>query len=381
LLIVSICVFSATIFADLGATPDSEKLHTVVKDDTLANISFKYYSKSDRERGAHWIHIYEYSIDKNLIDPVKQPIVPYGKKDARVNIFVDKKVAIPFFKGQYPSANELLNKYGFRLADDGYSVEQIETYLPINIGVEGSSEKTTNKDKVPFWVGNYQANVDSAIKEVEDAKAKQIERIKMLFENYQIQLNEDMTLTIITSNGSIVKGTIKDNGDGTLTFTITGMDPLLVTVKDNKKVTIVVEPIKVGDNVYFVFDSGEVKLTFSTGVQFWVGEYKADVDFYIEQLSKGLSEAEKKALKAKFDNIKPLIDGYTITLGSDYKVTTTMGGEYKTGTISENADGSLNLNIEGKKALKVMPLQEKEKGVIYFTISDDNMLIKFVKIK
>ncbi|MFW5800321.1 MAG: LysM peptidoglycan-binding domain-containing protein, partial [Spirochaetota bacterium] len=124
-------------FFDLGATPDREKIHTVVKGDTLANLSFKYYSKDDIKRGAHWIHIYDYSVNKNFIDPEKQPIKPYEVDEAFVRLNIGQKVAIPFFDNdKYPSTDNLLNKYGFELSDDGEVQPQINTGLPINIEVE-----------------------------------------------------------------------------------------------------------------------------------------------------------------------------------------------------------------------------------------------------
>lgn len=136
IIIFIVAIFlSPSMFAQLGITPDKDKTHKVVKDDTLANLSFKYYTKDDRDRGAHWIHIYEYSVEKEYINPKTQPIKPYGKNDAFVKLFIDKKVIIPIYNGKYPDANALLNKYGFQLGKDGVSVE-MTTGIPINVDIE-----------------------------------------------------------------------------------------------------------------------------------------------------------------------------------------------------------------------------------------------------
>lgn len=138
--ILIVLIGTSQIFADLGAKPDKEKEITVVLNDFLSKLSFKYYTEDDRKRGAHWIHIYEYSIDKKYINPKLQPILPYGKNDAFVKLYVGQKVAIPFFNGLYPSANSLLKKYNLKLSEDGKSVEAIDTGLPINMEMDTDSE-------------------------------------------------------------------------------------------------------------------------------------------------------------------------------------------------------------------------------------------------
>ncbi len=123
------------LYADLGATPDSEKTHTVKKGDTLANLSFKYYTKDDIERGAHWIHIYEYNVEKNLINSKNQPIIKYGKRNARVNLWIGQKLLIPFFEGAYPNPETILARYGIDV--EITQMEQKETtYKEVDVEIE-----------------------------------------------------------------------------------------------------------------------------------------------------------------------------------------------------------------------------------------------------
>lgn len=122
-----------------GKTPSNDFEHIVVKGDTLANLSYKYYSASDRKRGAHWIHIYEYSVLKGYIDPKKQPIEPYDVNEAYVKLNIGQRVAIPIFKKTYPSAVKLLNKYGFKFGKDGKEIEKL--IIPINIDVVKEDEE------------------------------------------------------------------------------------------------------------------------------------------------------------------------------------------------------------------------------------------------
>jgi len=116
-------------------TPKSgEVIHKVVSGDTLADLSFKYYSNDDRKRGAHWIHIYDKSVEKGYIDPKKQPIVPYEKYEGFVKLIIGQNVIIPFYD-KYPSAKDLLNKYGFTIGDNG-EIKELETGMPINIDID-----------------------------------------------------------------------------------------------------------------------------------------------------------------------------------------------------------------------------------------------------
>ncbi len=391
LIIFTAFVLTAQIFAELGATPDSEKTHTVVDKDTLANISYKYYTNDDRERGAHWIHIYEYSIDKKLIDPKKQPIVPYGKTDARVKIFVDKKVAIPFFKGQYPSANALLNKYGFELGDDGTSVEKIDdgeisvetgdvdTNLPIDIGVESETE---DEDEKPFWAGKYQANADNYIEKLKEKQEEKLSELERILEQYEIHLNEDMTLTAIMGD-DVKQGKITENEDGTLTLTL--------NVKEDdgteKTMDISVTPEKIGDNIYFIYDSGKIKLTFVSKNEVdmyeemsyladfvlseWIGEYEADIESYIDQLKDDYTEEE-------IGIIKNTVRGYSFTLRDDYSLITNVGGEFQKGKIKVEDKNTLALMLEDGNVLNVK-LSEKD-GQKKLVIKDKTGDIIFNKI-
>lgn len=129
----------SSVFFDMGVKTDSEKTHIVKKGDTLADLSFSYYTADDIKRGAHWIHIYEYSILKNQINPKTQPILPYKKDEALVELIIGQKISIPFFKEKYPSADELLKKHGFTINGNG-KVEKNEddvfTGIPINIHID-----------------------------------------------------------------------------------------------------------------------------------------------------------------------------------------------------------------------------------------------------
>ncbi len=122
-----------------GAMPSNDFEHIVVKDDTLADLSYKYYSKADRKKGAHWIHIYEYSVLKGYIDPKKQPIEPYEVNEAYVKLNIGQRVAIPVFKKNYPSAIELLKKYGFKFSKNGQDIEKL--VIPINVDIVKEEEE------------------------------------------------------------------------------------------------------------------------------------------------------------------------------------------------------------------------------------------------
>lgn len=399
LVIFTAFVLTAQIFAELGATPDSEKTHTVIDKDTLANISYKYYTNDDRERGAHWIHIYEYSIDKKLINPKTQPIVPYGKTDARVKIFVDKKVAIPFFKGQYPSANALLNEYGFELGTDGVSVEKIDkdddkkdeidvetgdvnTNLPINIGVDSEAEEEAEEDNTPFWVGQYQANADNYIENLKEKQKEKLAELEKILEQYEISLNEDMTLTA-TMGDDVKHGSITENEDGTLTLAL----PTANEDGTEEMLEIKVTPEKIGDNVYFIYDSGKIKLTFISQnnidmfeeksyladfvLSEWVGEYEADIEAYIEQIKDRYTEEEIAIIKST-------VIGYTLTLRDNYELITNLGGEFQKGKIKVENNDTLALLLEDGNVLSVKLVQEgEEKSLI---IKDEDGNITFNKI-
>lgn len=133
------------LFADLGATPDSEKTHIVKKGDTLANLSFRYYTEEDKERGAHWIHIYEYNVEKNRINPTAQPIIKYSKKNARVNLWVGQKLLIPYFEKMYPNPETILARYGLEV-----EIAQIESDLKV--------DETVEKDRIEI-------KIDETVKE------------------------------------------------------------------------------------------------------------------------------------------------------------------------------------------------------------------------
>lgn len=123
----------------LGEIPDFETEYTIKNGDTLSQISFDFYKQDERGRGAHWIHIYEYSVGKGYINPEKQPIVPYGKNDAFVKIFFDDKISIPFFKDEYPSASMLFNKYGISFGvsiSEDVEIPTIIDYIEIPIVID-----------------------------------------------------------------------------------------------------------------------------------------------------------------------------------------------------------------------------------------------------
>ncbi len=122
--------FKTDIIPDAG-----EKIHIVKKGDNLYDLSYEYYDKEERDRGAHWIHIYDYSVKKGFIDPEKQPIKPKNQYKYFVRLDIGQKVAIPYMEGDYPSVEDLLNKYGYTMTDEG-DVEDIKTNLPINIDIE-----------------------------------------------------------------------------------------------------------------------------------------------------------------------------------------------------------------------------------------------------
>ncbi len=129
----SFFVSTGLLFSDFDTEPDEVKTHIIKENETLANISYIYYNDNDRNRGAHWLHIYEYNVMKGYINPDKQPIRKYGKFNAIVKIFVGKKLLIPIYNSiEYPSLEKLFDKYGFDDVTTTSYVENDETKVDVD---------------------------------------------------------------------------------------------------------------------------------------------------------------------------------------------------------------------------------------------------------
>ncbi len=404
LFILVLIIIQVPAFAQLGMNPDSEKEHTITDKDALFDLGLDYYNKEERRKGAHWIHIYEYSAEKGFINRENQPLLQY-RDDAKVIIYPKNKLAVPFFDDKYPDANTLLNKYGFELDDNGYSVsyigfkdddrikvdeeQSVETGLPIDIGIESDKTKiemddeevsqTMEDETRPFWIGSYTASPNLYLKDLSEDYDDLFKQIRSFFDNYNLILNEDMTLTVQMDNQSI-HGTIEEKQNGTIDLTFNGLilpetDNMEYKTSEPMNLTINVKPVEINDNTYFIMKANDKEIIFSTGERlYWSGTYEADVETYFNSLDINVSGQERQAM---IDSLQETIGGHQIRLKTNYTLNTTLGGAM-IGTITVNKDGSFNLNIVGEEKITINPTITEEE--IYFTIPADDGEIKFVKI-
>lgn len=183
ILFTGLTVFSINILhAQLEEKPDSDKIYTVKKNDSLAKISFKVYTEKDRERGAHWIHIYEYSLNEGYINPKNQKIITKRKGkniNAYVRLIIGQKLAIPFYNNAYPSTDKLLRKYNIVIGTEIDDKDEV-------------SSKTTDDDKentIPKPQGKPPVKTD-LIKAVSEGN---IDKVKTLLEEGIDANDEDYT--------------------------------------------------------------------------------------------------------------------------------------------------------------------------------------------
>jgi hypothetical protein len=150
---------------------------------------------------------------------------------------------------------------------------------------------------------------------------------------------------------------------------------------------ISVTPEKIGDNIYFIYDSGKIKLTFVSKNEVdmyeemsyladfvlseWIGEYEADIESYIDQLKDDYTEEE-------IGIIKNTVRGYSFTLRDDYSLITNVGGEFQKGKIKVEDKNTLALMLEDGNVLNVK-LSEKD-GQKKLVIKDKTGDIIFNKI-
>ncbi len=408
LLLIILIIVQIPAFTQLGMSPDSTKTHTLKEEDALYDLGLEYYNAEERQKGAHWIHIYEYSAEKGYIDKEKQPILPY-KDDAKVIVYSGNKVEIPFFDSKYPDANTLLNKYGFELDENGYSVsyiglegdevveeaeddgrikvedesEDVITGLPIDIDKEEEDETamiTETEEQKPKWIGDYQASPNMYLKGLSSDYDELVEQIREFFNNYSITLNEGNTLTAVMYDQTIT-GTVEENPDGTLRLTFEGLilpgtEGMEFNASEPQNITITVEPMYINNQTYFIIETMEDKpIIFSSGGEpYWVGTYEADYESYFDSQDIQITDDEKNAM---LESLEDEIGGHIIRLNSDYTVETSMGGAMIE-RIELNNDGSLNINLYSIEKKTITP--QIEDGEIFFTIPAKEGEIKFVKV-
>lgn len=145
-------------FSIIGYSPDFETEYKIKTGDSLSKLSFKYYSIDDRIKGAHWIHIYAYSIEKKYIDPIKQPVISYNGFETFVKIFSDQKLAIPFFDEEYPPISEVFKSLNISLQgheisrhNDKFELSSKKDDLKQNkeeLSEKNKSSKTSDENKI-----------------------------------------------------------------------------------------------------------------------------------------------------------------------------------------------------------------------------------------
>lgn len=97
-------------------TPEVE-LYTVQPGDTFFKIAERFYDTADKRQGAHWMNIYEASVDRGLINPLERPIElgPYGLS---VMLEPGDTLAIPRYAQVYPSTDEIREEYPVVVLDE-----------------------------------------------------------------------------------------------------------------------------------------------------------------------------------------------------------------------------------------------------------------------
>jgi hypothetical protein len=96
------------------ATADDEisiVSHVLRPGDSLSSIADTFYGPPDRQRGAHWLVIYDYNAEADIIDPVRTPIVATPPDGYTVLLEVGGEILIPFYPGDYPDRISILEKY------------------------------------------------------------------------------------------------------------------------------------------------------------------------------------------------------------------------------------------------------------------------------
>lgn len=375
-------------------SPDTEKTHKIENNDTLADISFQYYNKDERSRGAHWIHIYEYSVQKGLINPKTQPILPFGKNGALVRIFVNNKLLIPFYEGEYPSANDLLGKYGFEISLNGVNVAKMDNNKKtdkINVDDKDNNGELEETVSIP----------KEELEEVEDIKVEEeisnnininIEEIENKIKTAEKNEETDTTSEAInektkvndaedTSINDISK--IDDNNSTSSNNSDSEINPDNNTVivditEENKEETENKEiytglPINIGIDEAYDADNNT-----DGSNPFWVGTYKIDEDEAEKFLKSELEKIGMEYSDEMDETLSSLSKEFRFTLNDNNTYTMTMNGDTETGSIKSATDGYLELKGKSGEVMKIKPT--KKDGKIIFNYKTDEMEILLYKI-
>lgn len=107
LAVAALITFAA---AEQAQTVSRSERYTVKKKDSLADIAWRKYSFSEKQRGAHWTVIYDYNAQKGYINPETQPMVKKGN-GYFVRLRIGQKLIVPHYKYRYPSKDEIIAKY------------------------------------------------------------------------------------------------------------------------------------------------------------------------------------------------------------------------------------------------------------------------------
>lgn len=305
------------LYAEFETEPDTVKTHIVKENENLADISYIYYSKSDRNRGAHWLHIYEYNVMKGHIDAEKQPVKKYGKSNAVVKIFVGSKLLIPIYKNaQYPSIDKLFDKYSFEGVSLSYTDEELipkpdkekspENQLKkdelIDIEDEETSLHTEEED-----AGEEENLIDiegEDMMEIEDEeKEKKEEYLDLVMEDYKDKMDEDRETTATDST-------------------------------------------KEEEAVYTEMN--------------WAGMFKLDYEDLKSKLM------EKDELSKENESILASLKDYTIDLDKENMTVSIYQNEQtRTGTVEDNKDGTLDLVFDDSSLNLRVRVKTDEDGYLY----------------
>jgi len=102
---------ASTLFCFAEPATAQTDIYTVKDGDTLYHISMEVFTDEERARGAHWLNIYESSIEAGLMDQLRTPIF-LGPSGLTVHIIPGQKLSIPRYKGIFPSTESVCSRYG-----------------------------------------------------------------------------------------------------------------------------------------------------------------------------------------------------------------------------------------------------------------------------
>ncbi len=206
-ILMSFAFQSPMAYSDDVLSPDSSVTHIVKSGESIASISFDYYTDEERDRGAHWIHIYAYSVEQGLIDADDQPINTI-KKTSYVNLYTGQRLFIPYFDDAYPKKDKLLYQYTFGL---DLPIDEIDTQTTDEpqqpVDIDTTEDSMTDTDE-PLDTIDYDDDDDGKPTEPE-IKPAELSIVKGTDKEIEIEVDPHREPLVIDESIKLI-GQIKD---------------------------------------------------------------------------------------------------------------------------------------------------------------------------